>query len=152
MLSPGLLTLWTRLALTAARTGDADLAAETAWRIAAQSDALDLAAACRVIADAALKALLVLYGPPAADRGEAWVLDQLGDAEGQPPRLFAARLLTAYANRDHDTVSALAAAAAAASPVERAESLQSLITYAAGLEARAARHTTTEGISHDDRP
>lgn len=140
MLSPGLLTVWTRQALAAARAGDEDLAAETAGRIADAADALDLVAVCRVVADTALRGLLVLYGPPDAARGEAWVLDDLGDAAGRPARVFAARVVTAYANCDHDTVTALVAAAAGATPVERAESLQSLITYAAGLDARAAHH------------
>jgi hypothetical protein len=139
VLSPGLLTHLTRAAVQAARGGDEELAARTAGRIADEGDPLDLIAVCRVVADTALRALLALYGPPDAARGEVWVLDDLGDAEGHPARLFAARLVTAYANRDGDTVTALVAAAAGASPVERAESLRSLVSFAAGLEARAAQ-------------
>lgn len=144
-MTPGLLTFLTRTALKAARAGDRALTAEMTGQLARDGDALDLLAACRVMADIGLRALLVLYGPPDTARGEAWVLDELGDAEGHPCRLFAARLVTAYANHDDDTVTALAVAAAGASPLERAESLRSLVTYAAGLDARAARQT------HDGR-
>ncbi|MFD4315062.1 hypothetical protein [Streptomyces sp. NPDC058548] len=153
MLSPGLLTHWTRAVLAAARAGDDDATAEIAGRIADQADALDLVAVCRVVADTALRALLVLYRLPDTAAGEAWVLDQLGDAEGHPARLFAARLVTAYANSDHDTVTVLVAAAAGASRTQRAESLQSLVTYAAGLDARAARRKTPhpEGTETDDQ-
>jgi hypothetical protein len=140
MLSPGLLTHLTREALEAARAGDDDRTVEITGRITDQADALDLVAACRVVAHSALRALLALYRMPDTARGEAWVLDQLGNAEGHPERLFAARLITAYANHDHDHVTALVAAAAAASRTERAESLRSLVTYAAELDARAARH------------
>jgi hypothetical protein len=147
VLSPGLLTLWTRHVLEAARAGDTDLVAEVAARIADRADALDLAASCRVVADTARRALLALHGPLDAARGEAWVLSWPG-GEGQPARLFAARLITAYCNTDHDTVTALAAAAAGASPVERAESLRALATYAAELDARAARHHHTEGTEN----
>ncbi|MDH6189201.1 hypothetical protein M2168_002233 [Streptomyces sp. CZ24] len=138
MLSPGLLTLWTRQAMQGARAQDDELVGEITGRLADQGDALDLLAACRVMAHEARRALLTLYGGPDVDRGEAWVLDQLGDAAHDPARLFAARLVTAYANGDHDHVTALVAAAAGASPVERAESLRSLVTYAAELTARAA--------------
>lgn len=150
MLSPGLLTRLTWAAVQAARVGDEALAARTADRIADEGDALDLIAACRVVADTALRALLVLYGPPDAARGEVWVLDRLGDAEGHPERVFAARLVTAYANADHDTVTALVAAAAGASPVQRAGSLRSLVTFAAELDARAAQGKTdrTEGTEN----
>lgn len=143
-MTPGLLTFLIRSALKAAQDGDQELTAEMTGRLARDGDALDLVAACRVMADIGLRALLVLYGQPDAARGEAWVLDQLGDAEGHPPRLFAARLVTAYANHDDDTVTALAAAAAGATRNERAESLRSLVIYAAGLKARAA------GKNHDD--
>ncbi|MFB8347992.1 hypothetical protein [Streptomyces niveus] len=149
MLSPGLLTRWTREALDAARTGDEDLAGEIGSRIADQADALDLVAACRVVADTAVRALRVMYRQPDAGRGEAWVLDQLGDAEQDPARLFAARVVTAYANCDFDSVTALVAAAGA-SPAERAESFRSLVTYAAGLNARAARHHPTKESENDE--
>ncbi|MBT2453319.1 hypothetical protein [Streptomyces sp. ISL-86] len=152
MLSPGLLTLWTRGALEATQAQDEDVTGEITARIADQGDALDLLAACRVMANEARRALRVLYRRPDADRGEAWVLDQLGDAEDDPARLFAARLVTAYANddHDHDHVTALVAAAGA-SPTERAESLRSLVTYAAELDARAARHPhPTEGTEHHE--
>lgn len=152
MLSPVLLTRWTREALTAARAGDTVTAAETAGLIADRGDAFDLIASCRVIADAALRALIVLYGTPDAARGEAWVLDELGDAEGRPELLFPPRLVTAYANHDTEHVTALIAAAARASPTERAGSLRSLVTYAAQLDARAARHrhgSPTEGTTDD---
>jgi hypothetical protein len=150
VLSPGLLTHLTRAAVQAARGGDEELAAHTAGRIAEDGDALDLIAACRVVADTALRALLLLYGPPDAARGEVWALDDLGDAEGNPARLFAARLVTAYANADHDTVTALVAAAAGASPEERVESLRALVSFAAGLEARAAhdKNDRTEGTEN----
>lgn len=152
-MTPGLLTFLTRSALEAAQAGDRALAAEMTGRLARDGDALDLVSACRVMADIGLRALLVLYGPPNTARGEAWVLDQLGDAEGHPPRLFAARLVTAYANHDDDTVTALAAAASGATRTERAESLRALVTYAAGLDACAARQMhdhLTEGTTTDD--
>ncbi|MFI1954833.1 hypothetical protein ACH437_23795 [Streptomyces xinghaiensis] len=139
MLSPGLLTHWTREALEAARGADEERAREITWRIVAGADVLDLLAVCRVAADTALRALLVLYRRPDPDRGEAWVLDHLGNAERDPAQLFAARLVTAYANCDHDHVTALVAAAAGASLRERAESLRTLLAYAAGLDARAAQ-------------
>ncbi|MGW6456313.1 hypothetical protein ACWF94_10365 [Streptomyces sp. NPDC055078] len=149
MLSPGLLTLWTCQVMEAARDQDEDLAGEITARISDQGDALDLLAACRGMAHEARQALLVLYRGPNFDRGEAWVLNEFGDAADDPARLFAARLVTAYANRDHDHVTALVAAAAGASPAERAESLRSLVTYAAELDARAARyHHPTEGTEH----
>lgn len=148
MLSPDLLSHWTRGALEAARTGDTELAGEIAGRLAERADALDLVAACRVVATIAVRALRVLYRQPDARRGEAWVLDRLGDAEGDPARLFAARLVTASANHDHDTVTALVAAAARASLHERTESLRSLFSYAAELDARAAHHP--KGIEHDE--
>ncbi|WNI20327.1 hypothetical protein [Actinacidiphila sp. ITFR-21] len=146
-MTPGQLTYLTRCALEAAQAGDRRRTAEMTGRLAREADALDLVSACRVMADIGLRALLVLYGQPNAARGEAWVLDQLGDAEGHPCRLFAARLVTAYANADNDTVTALAAVAAGATPAERAESLRSLATYAAGLDARAARQKN----DHDGR-
>ncbi|BBA98279.1 hypothetical protein RVR_4410 [Actinacidiphila reveromycinica] len=150
MLSPGLLTEWTRQVLEAAHRGDEDLVDDVTGRIAERADVLDLLAFCRVVAAEAMRALLVLYRAPDAAVGEAWVLDRLGNAEGYPARLFAARLVTAYANRDHDHVTALVAAAAGASRDERAESLRVLVTYAAGLDARAAhRINPTEG-THDE--
>lgn len=138
MLSPGLLTHLIRVTVQAGRSGDEELAGKTADRIAVDGDALDLLAACRVVADTALRALLALYGLPAAAAGQAWVLDDFGDVEGHPERLFAARVVTAYANHDGDIVTALVAAAAGASPMERAGSLRSPVQFAAGLEARAA--------------
>lgn len=138
-MTPGLLVFLTRSALEAAQAGDQALTSEMTGRLARDGDALDVVAACRVMADIGLRALLALYGAPDAARGEAWVLDQLGDTEGHPYRMFAARLVTAYANHDNDTVTALAAAASGATRTERAESLRALVTYAAGLDARAAR-------------
>lgn len=146
-MTPGQLTYLTRSALEAAQAGDRRLTAEMTGRLARDAGALDLVAACRVMADIGLRALLVLYRAPDPARGEAWVLDQLGDAEGHPPRLFAARLVTAYANADDSTVTALAAVAAGATRVERAESLRALVTYAAGLDARAA----LKNHNHDGR-
>lgn len=98
------------------------------------------------MAHEARQALLVLYCGPNFDRGEAWVLDQIGDAADDP-----ARLVTAYANRDHVHVTALMAVAAGASPAERVESLRSLVTYTAELDARAARHHhPAEGTEHHE--
>jgi hypothetical protein len=145
VLSPGLLTHWTREALEAARAGDDYLVGEIAEQITERASVLDLLAASRVAADTAVRALRAMYRQPDPERGEVWVLDQLGSAEGRPERLFAARLVTAYANRDDDLVTALVAAAAEASPAERAESLRSLMTYAAWLDARAARQHPMKG-------
>lgn len=131
------------LALAAARAGDYARTGEITGWIADQGSVSNLAAVCRAVAETALQALLALYWPPDAGRGEAWVLDRLGNAAGHPPRLFAARLLTAYANRDEPMVTALVAAAAGASRNERAESLRSLVIYAVGLDARAARKNGT---------
>jgi hypothetical protein len=150
VLSPVLLTRWTREAFTAARAGDTVTAAETADLITEHGDAFDLIASCRVMADAALRALLVLYGAPDPARGEAWVLDELSDIEDRPELLFTVRLVTAYANHDSEHVTALVATAARASRTERAESLRSLVTYAAQLDARAAQHgSPTEGTTDD---
>ncbi|MCX4550542.1 MULTISPECIES: hypothetical protein [unclassified Streptomyces] len=143
MLSPGLLTHWTRQALDAAFAGDEGMVAVTADLIADGGDALDLLSSCRVVADTAVRALLVLYRAPDTAGGEVWVLDQLGDTECPPGLLFAARVVTAYANRDTDLVTALVVAAAGATRNERAESLRSLVTYAAGLDAQAARQKET---------
>lgn len=152
MLSPGLLTHWTREVMEAARARDEDLVVNTVGRIVDRGDVLDLLAVCRVVADTASRALLVLYRAPEAGQGEAWVLDDLGDAERRPEPLFAARLVSAYANRDSDLVTALVMAVAGASRTERAESLRSLVTYAAGLYARAARQTehVTEGLENNE--
>ncbi|MEU1815204.1 hypothetical protein ABZ543_08395 [Streptomyces roseifaciens] len=139
MLSPVLLTHWTRALIFAARTDDGDLIEEITRRIARQGDALDLIAVCRVIADTAQRALLALYGPPDAARGEVWALEYLDDPDEDPETLFAARLVTAYANRDNDHVTAFVAAVAAAPLEQRAESLWSLVAYAVGLEAQATR-------------
>lgn len=81
MLSPGLLTHWTRQALDAAFAGDEGMVAVTADLIADGGDALDLLSSCRVVADTAVRALLVLYRAPDTAGGEVWVLDQLGDTE-----------------------------------------------------------------------
>ncbi|MGC5413062.1 hypothetical protein ACPXCX_56805, partial [Streptomyces sp. DT225] len=86
-----LLTHWTRAALDAARAGDEAAAADLAGRICEHADALDLLAACRVFAHTARRALLVLYRRPDPAAGEAWVLGQLGNAEGHPERMWAAR-------------------------------------------------------------
>ncbi|KPI33366.1 hypothetical protein OV450_1454 [Actinobacteria bacterium OV450] len=148
MLSPGLLTVWTREALAAARAGDRFDADELAGRIADRGDVMDLIAVCRVVADAAMRALIAVHGPLVD--GEAWVLDP-AEEDDSPADVFAGRLITAYTNRDHDTVTALVAAAASASPTERTESLQSLISYAAELEARAVQHRLDqEGTTPDD--
>jgi hypothetical protein len=53
VLSPGLLTTWTRQTVAAARAGDEDQVAATVRRIAEAGDALDLLAFCRAVADAA---------------------------------------------------------------------------------------------------
>lgn len=151
MLSPGLLTHWTRQALDAALAGDDGLVAESAGRIADTGDALDLLSACRVAADVAMRALVVLYRAPDAALGEAWVLDQLGDAEYRPALLFAARVVTAYANEDTDMVTALVLAAAGATRNDRTESLRSLMTYAAGLDAKAARRKHPMKETDDER-
>ncbi|MFD6935297.1 hypothetical protein ACFWAP_03945 [Streptomyces goshikiensis] len=147
MLSPGLLTYWTREALRTARAGYADETGVICGRITDRTDALDLIAVCRVVADTALRALLAMHGPPDELAGEVWVLEGIGD---EPDRMFAARLVTAYANRDHDTVTALVAAAANASPGERTESLRSLVTYAADLDAQAAQHKINKEGTIDD--
>ncbi|MFD5788652.1 hypothetical protein ACFWH1_18765 [Streptomyces sp. NPDC127037] len=141
MLSPGLLTHWTQAALDAARAGDEPTTAEVAGRICEVADVLDLVATCRLVAGTAVRALLVLYEPPDPAAGEAWALVELGDAEGHPERLFAARLITAHANQDSATVTALVAAAAGASHAQRTESLRALLSYAARLDAEAARRT-----------
>ncbi|MFF4388522.1 hypothetical protein ACFY0G_17345 [Streptomyces sp. NPDC001552] len=149
MLSPGLLTYWTREALAAARAGNDDATGDICGQITDRTDALDLIAVCRVVADTALRALLAMQEPPDELAGEAWVLED--PPTEAPDRLFAARLVTAYANRDHDTVTALVAAAANASRDERAESLWSLVNYAAGLDAQAAQYRLdTEGTTCDD--
>ncbi|MFI9026376.1 hypothetical protein [Streptomyces sp. NPDC053560] len=137
-MSPGLLTHLVREAREAACGGDHRWAADIVQRIADEGDALDVVAACRVFADTAVRALHVLYEPPDAAQDEMWALTDLGCADGCPHRMFAARLVTAHANQDSETVIALAAAAADACPADRAASLRELVTYAAGLEARAA--------------
>ncbi|QKW07000.1 hypothetical protein HUT18_11895 [Streptomyces sp. NA04227] len=116
--------------------------------LAERGDLFDVLSACRVFAYTAVHALLALYGPPDSGLGEVWVLDDLGDAEGRPERLFAARLVTAHANGDQDTVTALVVAAFRAARRERSGSLRELVTYAAGLDARAAqkdRHERNDG-------
>ena len=138
MLSPGLLTHLVREAIDAARTGDLHDVDEAIYRISQLGDVMDLLAMCRVCADTAVRALLALYGPADPSRGEMWVLDDLGDAQG-PERLFAARVVTAHANRDSDTVCALVMAADRAGGSERCGSLRELLLYAAGLDARAAQ-------------
>ncbi|WP_433856733.1 hypothetical protein [Streptomyces kronopolitis] len=148
MLSPGLLTHLVREAGDAARAGDVDDVAATVGELTARGDLLDVLSACQEFACTAVRALLALYGPPNAAQGEAWVLDDLGDAEGQPERLFAARLVTAHANGDQDAVTALVVAACRAARCERSGSLRELVTYAAGLNARAAQkdqHERDEG-------
>lgn len=142
-MSPGLLTHLVREARDAACGGDHRWAADVVQRIAEEGDALDLVAACRVFADTAVRALHVLYPPPDVTRGEMWALTDLGSADGCPHRLFASRLVTAHANKDQESVTALAAAAADACPADRAASLRELVTFAAGLDARAA--TQKEG-------
>ena len=151
MLSPGLLTHWTREAVDAAAAENDRLVSNVVGRIIARADALDLLAVCRVVADGASRALLALHGPLDESQGEVWVLTDIGDAEEQPSLLFAARVVTAYANGDSDIVAALVAAAVRASPIERAESLRSLVIYAAGLRAQAARQMQdpTEGLDDD---
>ncbi|MEV5677253.1 hypothetical protein [Streptomyces sp. NPDC052179] len=142
-MSPGAVAFWSRAGVHAARTGDYGLAAEVVARVAAVGGFLDLAAVCRCVADVAVRALSVVHEPPDAARGQVWVLDGQDTA---PHRLFAVRLVTAAANRDDAMVTALVAAVAEASETERAQSLRSLITYAAGFHAQAA-HYRTEGTA-----
>ncbi|MGW1989664.1 hypothetical protein [Embleya sp. NPDC001921] len=140
-MSPRLLTHWTRAALAAARAGDDDVAADAVERIADDGDVLDLVAVCRVMADVASRALVVMFGLRDMSEGKPWALEQVEDARREPELLFAGRVVTAYANGDGDLVTALVATVARASRGERAEALRSLVMYAAELEARAHRKT-----------
>ncbi len=141
-MSPGVAAFWSRTAVEAARTGDDGLAEEAAARVAASGGFLDLVAVCRCVADVAARALSVLQEPPDLAQGERWVLQSNPAATAD--QLFAVRLTVAHANRDSDMVAALVAAVAEASETERAQSLRSLMTYAAGCHAQAA-HYRMEG-------
>lgn len=141
-MSPGVVAFWSRTGAEAARAGDDGLAVEVAARVAAEGGFLDLVAVCRCVADVAVRALAVLHTPPDLSRDQRWVLASTEGATAD--QLFAVRLVTAYANRDSDGVTALVAAMAVASEAERVQSLRSLMTYAAGCHAQAA-HYRTEG-------
>ncbi|WP_158678682.1 hypothetical protein [Streptomyces sulphureus] len=132
------------------RTGDLHDVDEAIHRLVQRGDAIDLLAACRAFASTAVRALVALHGPLSAARGEMWVLDDLGDAQDRPERQFAARLVTAHANQDGDTVTALVLVLTRASGDERRGSLRELLTYAAGLVARAALNDRTEGTTPDE--
>ncbi|MFD3978354.1 hypothetical protein ACFWR6_07175 [Streptomyces griseus] len=141
-MSPGVVAFWSRTGAEAVRAGNDGLAVEVAGQVAEGGGLLDLVAVYRCVADVAVRALAVLHTPPDLTRGQRWVLTSTEGATND--QLFAVRLVTAYANRDSDMVTALVAAVAEAPEDERVQSLRSLMTYAAGCHAQAA-HYRSEG-------
>ncbi len=123
-------------ALAYAVDGNADAAATTLMKIGQASNNSVMYGVCCAIASAGTHALGLVYGDQAPTPGTGmYVLEELkpGAMEADPPKAFAVRFLTAYANGDTPTCLALFEAALHASDEEYVSSVCALLADVAGI-------------------
>ncbi|MBT2379006.1 hypothetical protein J7E90_17030 [Streptomyces sp. ISL-111] len=124
-------------ALAHAVDGNAAEAATALMTIGQASDNSVMYGVCCAIASAGTHALGLVYGDRAPKPGttDMYVLQELepGAIEADPPKAFAVRFLTAYANGDTDTCLALFDAALRASDDEYVSSVCALLADVAGI-------------------
>lgn len=123
-------------ALAHAVAGNADEAATTLMTIGQASDNSVMYGVCCAIASAGTHALGLVYGDQAPTPGTGmYVLEELkpGAMEADPPKAFAVRFLTAYANGDTPTCLALFEAALHASDEQYVSSVCALLADVAGI-------------------
>ncbi|MEU8870501.1 hypothetical protein AB0D24_04910 [Streptomyces javensis] len=112
-------------------------------------DAADMFGVCCAAAEAGRTALLTLF-PEAATNGCMWSLADISH-RADPPQLFAARFLTAYANGDAPMAVALFQAAHEADAQARTESVCALLAHVRSLSRRAEAGPSTPHYG-DKRP
>lgn len=124
-------------ALAQAVAGNASEAATALMTIGQTSDNNRMYGVCCAIASAGTHALGLVYGDRAPKPGttDMYVLQELepGAIEADPPKAFAVRFLTAYANGDTDTCLALFDAALRSSDDEYVSSVCALLADVAGI-------------------
>ncbi len=124
-------------ALAQAVDGNAGEAATALMTIGQASDDNRMYGVCCAIASAGTHALALVYGDRAPKPGtsDMYVLQELepGAIEADPPKAFAVRFLTAYANGDTDTCLALFDAALRSSDDEYVSSVCALLADVAGI-------------------
>lgn len=124
-------------AIAHAVDGNASEAATALMTIGQNADNNLMYGVCCAIASAGTHALGLVYGDRAPKPGttDMYVLQELvpGTAETDPPKAFAMRFLTAYANGDTDTCMALFNAALRSSDDEFVDSVCALLADVAGI-------------------
>ncbi|MFB6696344.1 hypothetical protein [Streptomyces rubiginosohelvolus] len=124
-------------ALAHAVDGNASEAATALMTIGQASDDNRMYGVCCAIASAGTHALGLVYGDRAPKPGttDMYVLQELepGATEADPPKAFAVRFLTAYANGDTETCLALFEAALRSSDDEYVSSVCALLADVAGI-------------------
>ncbi|WP_282686296.1 MULTISPECIES: hypothetical protein [unclassified Streptomyces] len=124
-------------ALAHAIDGNASEAATALMTIGQASDDNRMYGVCCAIASAGTHALSLVYGDRAPKPGtsDMYVLQELkpGAIDGDPPKAFAVRFLTAYANGDTATCMALFNAALRSSDDEYVSSVCALLADVAGI-------------------
>ncbi|MER6191806.1 hypothetical protein [Streptomyces cyaneofuscatus] len=124
-------------ALAHAVDGNAAEAATALMTIGQASDNNRMYGVCCAIASAGTHALGLVYGDRAPKPGttDMYVLQELepGAIEADPPKAFAVRFLTAYANGDTATCMALFDAALRSSDDEYVDSVCALLADVAGI-------------------
>lgn len=144
MTNPHPLTALVWEALEHAVSGNGAAAAEALCRIGTSADGHGVYGACCAFAEAGKLTLHQLYGgqiPAEAHWGIAEL--QSGALAASPPRTFALRFLTAYANGQRDTCLALFNAAINASDDEYVDSVSALLATVGQLGQLALREKDT---------
>ena len=124
-------------AIAHAVAGNASEAATALMTIGQEADNSRMYGVCCAIASAGTHALGLVYGDraPVPGTSDMYVLQELkpGAASADPPKAFAVRFLTAYANGDTDTCMALFNAALRSSDEEFVDSVCALLADVAGI-------------------
>ncbi|MCX4601182.1 hypothetical protein OG402_11855 [Streptomyces anulatus] len=124
-------------AIAQAVAGNASEAATALMTIGQNADTNLMYGVCCAIASAGTHALELVYGDRAPKHGtsDMYVLQELepGAIGADPPKAFAVRFLTAYANGDTDTCLALFEAALRSSDDEYVSSVCALLADVAGI-------------------
>ncbi|MFE7360693.1 MULTISPECIES: hypothetical protein [Streptomyces] len=124
-------------ALAQAVAGNTSEAATALMTLGQASDNNRMYGVCCAIASAGAHALGLVYGDRAPKPGtsDMYVLQELvpGATDADPPKAFAVRFLTAYANGDTGTCMALYNAALRSSDEEFVDSVCALLADVAGI-------------------
>ncbi|MGW2700856.1 hypothetical protein [Streptomyces sp. NPDC001340] len=128
--------------------GNRDETMRVLGEIARACDGRQMYGVCCSVADAARQSLINLYGDPSIEG--LWALAAPDPDEGcqHPAHAFALRFVSAYANEDMETCSALYLAAYRASPTDYGHSVTALV----GLTGYLARAALEELAADSETP